>query len=63
MLLLTEIDVFVVVIVVSSELPGGLSKRLPGGVSSRKKKVLNIVAIYDEFVLEKIACQKSCVLQ
>ena len=63
MLLLRKMDVFVVVIVVSSELPGGVSERLPGGVSSRKKKVFKIVAIYNEFVLDKIARQKSCVLQ
>ena len=63
MLLLTlrEIDVFVVV--VSSELPGGVSERLPRRGLKSKKKVLEFVATYNEFVLEKIACQKSCVLQ
>ena len=40
----------------------GLREAPRRGLKS-KKKVLKIVAIYNEFVLEKIVCQKSGVLQ
>ena len=63
MLLLRKIYVFVVVVVVSSELPGGVSERLPRRGLKSKKKVLKTLAIYIEFVHEQIACQKYCLLQ